>query len=125
MNIKYKTWISEYLTKNNPYGQCAEATLQMQKEFPELIRVRGHYYEPLWGQDREHWWLKTKNNEIVDPTSKQFPTNGTMEYTEWVEGSEEPIGKCMNCGDLVFSSKDVGANACSKRCHLILMEDFK
>ncbi len=121
---KYKDWIETWLTSNNPYGKCAEATLSMQKEFPELIRVRGHYYDAIWGE-REHWWLKTKDGEIVDPTAAQFPTKGILgDYEEWEEGREEPIGKCMNCGEYCFESKGGSHHACSKRCHRILIRSF-
>jgi hypothetical protein len=122
---EYKAWIAEWLKTNDPIGKCSAATLEMQKVFPELIRVRGHYYVPMWSQDREHWWLKTKDEEIVDPTAKQFPMGGTADwYTEWEEGREEPIGKCMNCGDEVFKSTGVGDCACSKKCHRKLLRSF-
>lgn len=124
MKPEYKEWIKNWLSKNNPYGQCAEATLEMQEVFPELIRVCGHYYEPLWNQEREHWWLKTEDEKIVDPTASQFPTGGTMEYTELDEDKEQPIGKCMNCGDYVYPSIGVGSCACSKSCHRELLRSF-
>ena len=82
--------------------KCKELTQEMQKEFPELIRVRGFYHCPYWGK-REHWWLKNKRMEIVDPTAEQFPSKGSGRYEEWIEGQPEPTGKCMNCGEYCFN----------------------
>jgi hypothetical protein len=43
---------AEWIKKNVPvtYGTCREATRDMQKEFPHLRRVRGHYCCPFWGR---------------------------------------------------------------------------
>lgn len=124
MKTEYTEWISNWLKSNEAYGACAEATLEMQTAFPELIRVRGHFHDAIWGE-RQHWWLKTKEEEIVDPTASQFPTKGVFgEYEEWEEGREEPIGKCMNCGDYVFASTGKGDCACSEHCYNEIMLDF-
>jgi len=96
---KYQRWIEENVTES--YGMCKEVTLSMSKEFPELIRIRGHYYDYLWGE-RQHWWLETTLGVRIDPTKDQFPSKGTAEYVPWVEGSQEPTGKCPNCGDLIY-----------------------
>ena len=38
------------------YGKCREVTENMAAAFPQLTRVRGHYYCDSWGE-RAHWWL--------------------------------------------------------------------
>jgi hypothetical protein len=80
--------------------------------FPELRRVRGHYYCPIWGE-RAHWWLVAPDGLIVDPTAAQFPSLGGGEYVEWEEGREEPTGICPQCGDHVYG----GGTCCSEDCH--------
>jgi hypothetical protein len=104
----YVSWIRANCPE--PYGKCAEYTALMVAEFPELRRVRGHYYCPAWGE-REHWWCVALGGTIVDPTAAQFPSNGTGEYVEWDESKPEPTGKCPNCGGYVF-----GGYLCSDRC---------
>ena len=109
MQQAYENWIA--VNVKDTYGNCVFVTLQMQKAFPSLIRVRGHYHCPVWGK-RPHWWLKTDSGEIVDPTASQFPSQGGGRYVEWVEGSEEPTGKCLNCGDYVYRF----STHCSEKC---------
>lgn len=91
--MTYNEWIEQnYPTPESARNQCAWATQRMVEAFPELIRTRGWYG---WS---EHWWCKTADGTIVDPTAKQFRPGGT--YKEFREGVDpEPLGKCMNCGD--------------------------
>lgn len=91
------------------------ATLEMQQEFPELIRVRGHYIDCLLG-DRPHWWLKTKDGEIVDPTASQFNPGDYEEFDE----SNPITGKCLNCGDYCYNHKCF----CSSECNLELARQY-
>lgn len=111
MKACYHKWISKNVQE--AYGKCAEVTLEMERVFPELLRVRGHYYCPLWG-DREHWWLVDFEGNVVDPTASQFPSRGFGVYTPWEEDSPEPTGKCYNCGDYCYE----GELTCSERCNL-------
>jgi len=111
MQPKYREWMNRWCLDNDPYGKCAEATLEMQKVFPELIRVRGHYFDAIWGE-RQHWWLIDNGGEIIDPTCGQFPTKGGGEYKPWNEGSIEPTGLCPNCGEYCFHNK----TCCSSKC---------
>lgn len=92
--MTYIEWIHEHV-KNDGYGQCAEVTERMAQAFPELKRVRGHYYDIHWGE-RAHWWLVTPDGHIVDPTAAQFPTQGRGHYELWDESEQEPTGKCIN-----------------------------
>lgn len=119
MKKEYTKWIkSNYPTSKESYGMCHVACKKMKKEFPELKMVRGWYYEPIWDEDREHWWLKATNGRIVDPTAQQFPTKGTSYYKEFIEGfDKEPTGKCMNCGEYCYDGR---THSCSKKCDLAL-----
>ena len=99
----------------NPYGNCSEWCDEMKKVFPELKKVRGWYRCAVWGK-REHWWLEDSLGCIVDPTAHQFPTRGhtgLCEYEKHIEGSPEPTGKCMECGNYCYK----GNPFCSDKCH--------
>jgi len=110
----YLVWIKErYTTQESAYGKCSEATNEMQEEFPELMRVRGHYYCHVWGE-RDHWWLITSDGRIVDPTAIQFPSKGHGAYVEFDESThEEPTGRCPNCGEYCYN----GRTCCCDACH--------
>lgn len=104
---KYQKYIDTLnLTKETAYGKCHETCLEMQKTFPELKLIRGHYFDPIW-LDRKHWWLETKDGEIIDPTAIQFPSKGQCLYTPWDESQPEPTGKCPNCGEYTFNNEYV------------------
>jgi len=111
MDATYIQWIRKHVDGDG-YGACREVTAAMADAFPELTRIRGHYYCPLWGE-RSHWWLIDASGNIVDPTVAQFPSKGTGEYVPWEEGAPEPTGKCPNCGGLCFN----GDFCCSDNCH--------
>ena len=73
----------------------------MVEAHPELRRVRGYYKHPDVGSIG-HWWCKTVDGEIIDPTAAQFPQGGT--YQEWQDGVDfDPIGKCLECGELIWN----------------------
>ena len=100
--MTYQDWIDQV---PETYGTCEEVTKEMQKEFPELRRVRGHYFCWTWGE-REHWWLVDEINDcIIDPTKDQFPSKGTGTYEEW--NGPEPTGKCPNCGEYCYDGEQV------------------
>lgn len=101
MIAKYKTWIAKNVIEKN--NKCVEVTKAMQEVFPELQRVRGHYHCCFDGK-RPHWWLKTINNEIVDPTAEQFKSYPMGGYEEHDESLGEPTGRCMECGDMCFGT---------------------
>lgn len=95
-------WIkTHYPTMESAQGKCAEATLEMQKEFPHLTRHRGHV------NGRPHWWLKD-GDEIIDPTAHQF--EGDLHYEEYT--GSEPHGKCYDCGELLFRDHGDGSFRC-------------
>jgi hypothetical protein len=113
MKPTYREYIDRHFS-GDTLGKCAEATLAMAAAFPELKRVRGHYFDTAWGE-RAHWWLTDADGGIIDPTASQFPTQGGGLYIPWKEGAEEPIALCPNCGGEVFPSKGCGG-CCSERC---------
>lgn len=107
MKPQYREWIEHHAprTPEEARGKCAEVTADMQKEFPELTRVRGHYYCHIWGE-RKHWWLIDRDSsEIVDPTVIQFPSKGHGHYEPWDEGEPEPTGRCPNCGQYCYTGR--------------------
>lgn len=117
MEQRYKDWIEANVAENG-YGQCKAVTEKMAAAFPELTRVRGHYYCLVWGE-RAHWWLTDQTGNIVDPTVQQFPTK-CGEYVPWDEGQPEPTGLCLNCGDYCYDGKD----CCSDGCYRCVMSDL-
>jgi hypothetical protein len=108
---KYEEWIKLNVLDDG-YGKCADVTQRMAAAFPELKRIRGHYYCVVWGE-RTHWWLVAPDGTIVDPTKAQFPSKGTGVYAPWHEGDREPSGMCANCGELCYD----GDTCCSAACH--------
>jgi len=111
MNLEQIAWIQENVDKYGGYGKCKEISSKMQKTFPELKQVRGHYHCPIWGK-RQHWWLIDANGAVVDPTAAQFPSKGRFEYEIWDESLPQPTGKCPNCGGYCYDHKYLCCKAC-------------
>lgn len=120
---QYKDWITQNIKSREDYWRkCSDVTLRMQKEFPELIRVRGHFND-MWFGPQPHWWLKTSYGLIVDPTFAQFSGSLPSELSglphEYEECDEEnlPIGKCLHCGEYIYEG---GAfrNFCDENCEI-------
>ncbi len=109
MDECYSMWVKRNV--GEIYGKCAEITRAMAGAFPELTRVRGHYYCPSWGE-RSHWWLVGADGQVVDPTAGQFPSKGRGHYEPWGEGNEEPTGMCPNCGEHCYKHHDMCSDAC-------------
>lgn len=113
---EYRAWIDfHYPTLESARHSCQAATEKMVKEFTELTRVRG------WVNGRPHWWCKAPDDSIVDPTALQFG-DSALDYKEFREGiDQEPIGKCMSCGDFCWVSHEGATTyACSKECAMEL-----
>lgn len=109
MTSQYEDWISEnYQTEESAFLKCADATTKMTQKFPELKRVRGHAMVAF--QLRPHWWCVTPEGDIVDPTAKQWGV--LVAFYEPLISEEEPYGKCLNCGELLFRSKAAGSYMC-------------
>lgn len=125
MNNEYEDWIALNgpINAADALGSCYAVTQHMQKDFPELKRVRGHYHDAFWGP-RTHWWLIAPDGSIVDPTKIQFPDqNG--EYEPWTEGSKEPTGKCPNCGGYCYDGDSLCSDRCYKEYSTYLMEGLR
>jgi len=93
-------WIkTHYPTSESARLQCAEATLALTQAFPYLRRVRGHAMVEI--HLRPHWWCLTETGDILDPTAHQWPNPPTF-YELLPDNFEEPHGKCLECGELLF-----------------------
>lgn len=98
----YAEWIAAYVAKHQSLlGLCSSATTEMVAAFPELQRVPGRVLTAAWGE-REHWWCVAPDGTVVDPTASQFP-GGVAEYIPWRPGSEVRVGKCINCGEVIYA----------------------
>lgn len=117
MKDAYETWIKEHCTGSQA-GFCRPKSEAMREAFPELILCKGYYSSPADGS-RGHWWLKTPDGQIVDPTAAQFLMGRLGSYEEYdpeIHGPL-PIGKCMNCGDAVYEENNPPASCmCSEVC---------
>lgn len=95
-------------------GKCKEMSEELCALDGSLRLVRGHYHCPIWGE-QAHWWCE-RDGEVVDPTVKQFPSNGLGEYVEF-----DGICQCSECGvsglekDFTFESN---YQYCSSACHM-------
>jgi hypothetical protein len=95
-------------------GKCKEMSEAMVAANPTLQLVRGYYYCSLWGE-QAHWWTKTADGTIHDPTKDQFPSRGLGVYVEF-DGNID----CANCGKSIKEKDaDIEGNYafCSYECH--------
>jgi hypothetical protein len=115
----YKEWVSTHIKVREDYWRkCESVTLRMKEAFPELIRVRGHYHD-IWFGPIPHWWLKTEDGTIIDPTCRQFSEVQSWDmsghhslYAE-VDDENLPTGKCPNCGEYSYNRMF----CCSENCY--------
>jgi len=118
--MKYDQWIEENgpKTSDEAMGKCKKYVDEMKKQFPELEIQAGFYFDAVWG-DRQHWWLKTPDGEIVDPTVHQFPAKSGKNpiLYSFIPEDERPIGRCANCGELCYPGAPSGM-LCSRRCEI-------
>ena len=128
MNPDYQKWIAEYIDRT-PHlrGQCKPACEEMQRAFPELLITKGHV-STVWGRD-QHWWLKTTEGKIIDPTASQYPV--VFSYSEHVEGEPVRVGTCMYCGKGLMAHSQKEANFirsnppfCNDECASKMEEEF-
>ena len=81
----------ETITDYKKYrGKCKELWTLLVSQNPDLVIMRGYYYDAFWGKQC-HWWCKDLDNNIIDPSKKQFPDqNGEYEeFDGWMT--------CSNC----------------------------
>lgn len=95
-------------------GKCKELCEELVAQNSVLTLVRGYYLDAFWGE-QPHWWCKDENNNIIDPSKKQFPDqNG--DYVEF-DGFHE----CSQCGNPVEESEATFAGNyvfCSGECYM-------
>jgi len=95
-------------------GKCREMSEALCAEDKTLTLMRGHYFDPQWGE-QPHWWCQRADGTVVDPTAAQFPSKGGGVYVPFdgfVECSE--CGKRLKEEDAEFESNYV---FCSYTCH--------
>ena len=128
---KYEEWIFlNYPTSELALLKCKEACKKMKEKFPELVIQRGQVEVPEQGnlhirRKHEHCWC-VLDDEIIDPTEHQYPTE--ISYLPMEEGKGEPTGRCINCGSLKYNIKFADFddnNFCSKKCFDELTESMK
>lgn len=81
-------------------GKCKELAEQAVQADPSLRLVRGFYHCPMWGK-QQHWWCERSDGTVVDPSVKQFPTQGAMATYEEYDGNIE----CEYCNKVVPEDK--------------------
>lgn len=119
--MTYEEWIKANV-KDDGYGKCESIVKQMSKAFPKLEVRKGFFHSCLWGQ-RGHWWLRTPDGDIVDPTGLQHPDGMLFpilveKYEDLTDLSDEamvdrvPSGVCMDCGNPVYC----GNTFCNEEC---------
>ena len=100
-------------------SKCKEMAEALVNRNSSLILVRGHYICSLEGKV-QHWWAKTKGGEIIDPTSGQFHSNGTVgKYVEF-----GGVVECECCKMEIEESKAVFYGRygfCSDKCISIFL----
>ena len=117
---KYQKWIDNY--PGDIYRKCKEVSEEMKIVFPDLIIARGLVKLFDNGKWYQHQWLKTVDEEIIDPTAKQWIM--IEEYKEIKEEDDKPVGKCSNCGEYVFG-RFINTIFCSEDCCREFNESYK
>ena len=108
---KYQRWIQNY--NGRIYRKCKEVSEEMQKAFPELKIVKGMVTIIENLKEYQHQWLIDINNNIVDPTAKQWA--GIVDYRPIDENDLEqiPTQRCHNCGGWCYGKRQT---TCSPEC---------
>lgn len=115
MKDVYKNWIEEhYPTIGSAYGHCQEAVQLMKEAFPELEVTNG-FAITSWG-DREHWWLKDSEGNVVDPTAHQFVLFGYEEIDDTHPARNYPRRRCMDCGEYYYQTPELDGIMHTKAC---------
>ncbi len=80
----------DYLTYR---GKCKELCEELCKNNADLKIVKGWYHCPIWNTEEQHYWCEDKQGDIVDPSAKQFPSEGNGLYKKF-----NGLVKCEECG---------------------------
>lgn len=124
MKAKYSNWIKKhYPTPQSAINQCSQACEKLRNDFPELIITNGLIQVGIEKDQRSHWWARTINGEIIDPTAHQYEAFGSsiIFYTEITDDHDLrnfEEGRCSNCGEHYFIGKDNWncSTTCSSSC---------
>lgn len=129
--MDYADWIAAYRARTgSTINKCLSAVQEMVLAFPELRPVRGFvrfvadedWTDAIdWRSVEMHWWCKTPDEEIVDPTEDQYGGE-PFTYVPYDETKHGPLptGKCMNCGELLFH----GHRFCNDACESEVLGDL-
>jgi len=96
-------------------GKCKQLAEDLVSVDPTLKLVRGYYYCYSFGK-QAHWWCEKSDGTIVDPSARQFPSNGHGHYEPF-----DGFCECAECGRRIKEEEaDIeGRYAfCSTRCHM-------
>jgi len=107
---------SDYLKYRGKCKELCEAAIAID---PTLKLVRGHYFEPMWNSEEQHWWTVRSDGTIYDPSVKQFPSKGSGIYTEF-DGKVA----CAECGKIIWEDEMIMQGrypVCSNKCALRLV----
>lgn len=107
---RYQAWINAN-TPIDPSRLCRVKADEMAKAFPEL-KVFGKEHVAGGG----HAWCQTSKGEIVDPTAHQYFFY--YDYDEAISVDRFPIGKCMECGEMVYNDSLHAPNFCCEECSI-------
>lgn len=96
-------------------GKCKELAEAAVLREPTLRIVRGHYYCHAYGK-QPHWWCETPDGTVVDPSVRQFPSNGHGVYEPF-----DGVVECAECGKEMQESDarfERNYAFCSTRCNM-------
>lgn len=125
MNPKYKEWIdANYPTMQSALGMCRPAVIAMKEAFPELQVTNGFAHFDSFTDPRMHWWLKTEDGTIVDPTAIQYPEYIGCPISRYEEIDDTHPArrfrqtKCPNCGEYYYDTPELQkyGPCCSQAC---------
>jgi hypothetical protein len=116
MKQEWLNWIDSY--PGQKILRSREVCNEMREEFSGLHLVQG-YIDVGYGRPLHHWWLVSKEGEIVDPTTSQYPP--ILRYEEWDETSPPSSGRCLNCKSFTFD----GSHFCNQGCEKQFSERMK
>ena len=124
MKTEYKEWIqANYPDQKSCFGSCHAAAKQMHMAFPELSIITGTIVDGAWGT-RFHAWLTDGRGNVVDPTIQQYPAPDPNTYQE-VLPKDRPLGRCRDCGGLIYPGDESSADFCSFSCRANTMSQFQ
>lgn len=103
-------------------GKCKEYCQELAITNPSLEIVRGYFYEPFWREKEPHWWCKTPEGDIIDPTVKQFPSWQLALITpEFFYEEFDGMCECAECGKVIPEEEarfDSRYAFCSTKCNM-------